>query len=305
MQDEQKPQDKEVLITRADKQKVLTGGDNNDFLEGSEMDNTINGNEGHDKIYGRAGNDTIDGGAGEDYIESEQGNDRVQGGAGDDWIEGGAGNDTIDGGSGNDTIFAGPGQNTITGGEGKDVFFFIRSGRISGGAHNGEPARPYDSERGSVIKDFNPTEDVLRFDTAKEGKLKNTVIEKLTVEFKPANADTPEGVMVTGYRGDKPVTDVMLEGAKISDLNNIKIEFATLRAHEIEGENNKSAPKETTEIPVEIIKPKFEGLDRLKTPAAGYSVSDEAPKAPSQLPGEKAPSQLPGGKVPEASSFDR
>lgn len=85
-----------------------------------------------------------------DIVWGYDGNDIIFGGDGDDVIDGREGNDVLRGNSGNDILRAGFGLDDLTGGEGSDIFGFYAQGHYQ-------------------IKDFNPAEDRIFFDSVQTG----------------------------------------------------------------------------------------------------------------------------------------
>jgi len=140
----------------------IYGGDGEDRLKGGTGNDQLTGGHGNDKPYGGDGDDTLIagegvnatvsddilfGGAGNDFLSDELGNDKMFGGTGNDYLTVVGGNDMASGGEGEDVITVrGPGHAILSGGADADQFLFVISVTES-----------------VDIRDFNASEDVLRF----------------------------------------------------------------------------------------------------------------------------------------------
>ena len=137
-------------------------------VRGSQSGEELVGSDTHDMMFGRDGNDILRGGRGNDQMNGGGGDDRLIGGRGDDRLDGKSGRDILLGGAGDDVLVASKGSDTLVGGAGADEFVFLEPGSIGR----------------VVIRDFDPSEDVLRLQrdwvTAQEGKtLEETFVEGL------------------------------------------------------------------------------------------------------------------------------
>ncbi len=152
---------------------ALAGDNGNDRLEGGDGDDRLWGGNGHDWLYGGAGNDSLYGGRGRDQLYGEDGHDQLwgegghdslYGGDGDDDLWGGNGKDQLFGGAGNDRLFGGNGRDLLEGGDGDDE---LNGGRGRDELFGGAGADVFVFERKNgrdTLYDFNPAEDVLRFE---------------------------------------------------------------------------------------------------------------------------------------------
>jgi Ca2+-binding RTX toxin-like protein len=193
-----RPVNVEVLQYIGQGNFTVNGGKTSNTIKGGNQGNNIDGGDGDDNISGGNGNDILTGGLGIDKLIGGLGNDIysvdniadvveevlnsgvdlvkstvdyvladnvenlellggnlngtgnaldniITGTAGNNILDGGLGNDTLLGGLGNDTLIGGAGLDTLTGGAGIDTFVL----------------RALD---GDVIKDFNPTQDVISLD---------------------------------------------------------------------------------------------------------------------------------------------
>ena len=87
-----------------------------------------------------------------DFLVAARINSKIVGRNGDDILVGGSYNDVLKGGRGDDLIYGGRGKNCAFGGKGHDVFNLHSSGVL-------------------IIKDFDPTEDSLRFSNSMKSEL--------------------------------------------------------------------------------------------------------------------------------------
>ena len=167
---------------------------------------------GNDTVTSGSGSDTIDAGNGDDYVQSGDGDDVVTLGSGNDFWSDIAGrgsstwggNDSVSGGNGNDTLKSLGGADTLFGNEGNDVlngadfvphepgeqhkdFLSGGSGNDSIYAYDGDTVltgsgedvvtlfsnSDFRSEDAVVIKDFDPTKDVLQIRITNELQTSN------------------------------------------------------------------------------------------------------------------------------------
>ncbi len=146
------------------------------------------------EVRGTAGADVLQGSANADAIDGLQGDDQIKGAEGKDTLDGGAGQDTLLGGKGRDLLIGGTGNDKLTGGAGQDVFEFSPA-KLSG-----------DADR---IKDFDPTEDIVRLVSATP-----LTFDELTLQAKDAGVK----VVHDGW-------SVMLEGVNVADLSADQFDF--------------------------------------------------------------------------------
>lgn len=169
---------------------LIEGGAGNDTIKAIAGHDTIFGGEGDDSIVSGSGGlgvvgadpDWVSGGSGNDIIFGRGGNDTLLGDEGDDTLVGGSGHDSLLGGAGDDELvsnlfewssdardgdYVHSAQDTLDGGDGSDTF------KIVLGPSNFEQYFPdffsnyLDSDEDvPLIVDFDPSEDVILFDTA-------------------------------------------------------------------------------------------------------------------------------------------
>ena len=113
------------------------GGKGKDRFKGTDADDDMSGGGGKDRLVGGKGDDKMDGGGGKDFLK---------GGDGDDDISGGSGSDKLNGGNDDDLLNGGSGKDKMKGGKGSDQFIYEKMG-----------------DRGDIISDFDPSDDVLSF----------------------------------------------------------------------------------------------------------------------------------------------
>lgn len=142
---------------------------------------------------------TLVGTAANDIISGYVGDDILLGGDGDDVIDGREGNDVLRGNSGNDILRAGFGLDDLTGGEGRDIFGFYAPGHYQ-------------------IKDFNPGEDRIFFDSVKTGLNNINELNQMITDI----AQTGNSVKVEFG----PAASIDLIGVNFADLTVDMIGFA-------------------------------------------------------------------------------
>lgn len=118
-------------------------------VENLHLINTTNGSRG----IGNDLSNRLIGNAGNNILQGLGGNDELVGGAGNDTLEGGNGNDVLRGDSGNDTLLGGSGDDILIGGAGSDV--------LRGNAGRDQFVYNNISDRGDIIADFKPADDLL------------------------------------------------------------------------------------------------------------------------------------------------
>lgn len=171
---------------------TLGGTQDADTIRGAGGPDSITGAGGDDRLFGDTGNDSITGGNGDDYLAGGFGQDVVLGQNGDDFLWGGEGDDRLWGGEGDDLIIGGGNNDVLGGGAGDDVLVgnldIINNSLVAGPTGeadrlfggpgddqlllgNGDFGTGNDGEDAfnvmvgttdtPVIRDFEPTEDVL------------------------------------------------------------------------------------------------------------------------------------------------
>ena len=116
------------------------------------------------KVAATDSNDTLVGSNNNDAIRLHNGNDIYTAGSGNDTVRGGDGHDTLIGGDGDDKLFGSAGQDFLLGGQGRDILFG-GEGRDTFAFTN----LPTDLASVDVVRDFNPTADVLDFSALFDG----------------------------------------------------------------------------------------------------------------------------------------
>ena len=172
---------------------TVTASDGRDILYGQGLRDILKGRPGDDVIYGNEGSDRLFGGSGEDILVGGSGRDRLIGGLGDDALEGGDGKDLLKGGAGNDGLDGGAGNDTLRGGKGNDI---LETGQVGPRENDGNDKMFGGSGSDSffvrrlfgedTIADFDPSEDMLHFQSAMFGFLPTTaeqVVEKYGTFF--------------------------------------------------------------------------------------------------------------------------
>ncbi|MCK0171600.1 hypothetical protein MWU53_11070 [Aliiroseovarius sp. S1123] len=124
----------------------LVGTEFDDLLVGNDADNRLVGRNGADILTGGGGDDRLLGGVGADQLNGGTGDDRIIGHNGRDTLNGGDGRDILRGGLGLDELDGGAGNDGLYGGGGQDTFLF-----------NAGVDR---------IRDFDPADDTIMFDSA-------------------------------------------------------------------------------------------------------------------------------------------
>jgi Ca2+-binding RTX toxin-like protein len=118
-------------------------------VENLHLTNTTSGSRGignnlSNRLVGNAGNNILQGLGGSDELVGGAGNDTLEGGNGNDVLRGDDGNDTLLGGSGDDILIGGAGADVLRGNAGRDQFVYNNI-----------------SDRGDIIADFTPSDDLL------------------------------------------------------------------------------------------------------------------------------------------------
>ncbi len=182
----------------------INGTEGNDTLDGSEGDDIINGLNGNDILTGGNGNDTLKGGNGNDTLKGGNGNDTLEGGDGNDILRGGKGNDKLIGGNGNNTFIGDSGSDILIGGTGKDRFVYQNL-----------------SEKGDMIKDFDPTKDVIDLKKIISGsKSSNSNNFKNYIQLTQIGSNTVVSIDRDGVlKGRKFENLLTLNDIKPSELN--------------------------------------------------------------------------------------
>ncbi len=146
-----------------------------------EFDTTLIGTPANDIVWGYDGNDVLNGGDGDDIIDGREGND------------------VLIGDLGNDILLAGFGLDDLTGGGGSDIFGFYAQGHYQ-------------------IKDFNPAEDRIFFDSVKTGLSNINEVNQMI------SAITQSGSSAKVEFG--PSASVEIIGINLADLTIDMIGFA-------------------------------------------------------------------------------
>ena len=146
-------------VRSGDGNDVVTLGSGNDFW-GDTTDGRSSSFGGSDSISGGNGNDTLSSLGCADTLFGNEGNDMLDGADRVPHEPGEQHKDFLSGGSGNDSIYAYDGDTVLTG-SGEDVVTLFSNSDFS-------------SEEAVVIKDFDPTKDVLQIRITNELQTSNT-----------------------------------------------------------------------------------------------------------------------------------
>lgn len=173
-------------------------GDGNARATGNALNNSLLGNDGKNVLIGGDGNDTLDSGA--------LGNDTLRGDSGDDRLIGRDGRDALIGGDGNDTLIGGNDADTLTGGDGGDRFVFADPADSTAG-------RPRD-----VIRDFDPTSDLLDFSSIGDFRYVENAEFDGPFQVRFSRGMLQVNVAVDADGADDPEMEIVLSRISLDDL---------------------------------------------------------------------------------------